>query len=147
MRHPGLHIDETPCVFAAFVDGWAIVPVRSSLRVPQPISRASQGAHAFHTSGLVIHYTTTYSVVNWKSKKKKKKVIFSICLMIFRFYERFFLDQSEGWVWLVGWRCSLICLISKVMSIQKKSSFSLASFLEKLPGDFFSHTEVSHCFF
>lgn len=30
----------------------------------------------------------------------------------------------------------------KVMSIQKKSSFSLASFLEKLPGDFFSHTEV-----
>nr|XP_040029969.1 sorting nexin-25 [Gasterosteus aculeatus aculeatus] len=29
----------------------------------------------------------------------------------------------------------------KVMSIQKKSSFSLASFLEKLPGDFFSHTE------
>lgn len=28
------------------------------------------------------------------------------------------------------------------MSIQKKSSFSLASFLEKLPGDFFSHTEV-----
>uniref|UniRef100_A0A673CQ66 Sorting nexin 25 n=1 Tax=Sphaeramia orbicularis TaxID=375764 RepID=A0A673CQ66_9TELE len=30
----------------------------------------------------------------------------------------------------------------KVMSIQKKSSFSLASFLEKLPGDFFSHTEA-----
>ncbi|XP_024918961.1 sorting nexin-25 [Cynoglossus semilaevis] len=30
----------------------------------------------------------------------------------------------------------------KVMSIQKKSSFSLASFLERLPGDFFSHTEV-----
>uniref|UniRef100_A0A8C2XDK6 Sorting nexin 25 n=1 Tax=Cyclopterus lumpus TaxID=8103 RepID=A0A8C2XDK6_CYCLU len=29
----------------------------------------------------------------------------------------------------------------KVMSIQKKSSFSLASFLERLPGDFFSHTE------
>ncbi|KAM3867224.1 sorting nexin-25 [Diretmus argenteus] len=29
----------------------------------------------------------------------------------------------------------------KVMSIQKKSSFSLASFLEKLPGDFFSHAE------
>ncbi|CAL8301357.1 unnamed protein product [Arctogadus glacialis] len=29
----------------------------------------------------------------------------------------------------------------KVMSITKKSSFSLASFLEKLPGDFFSHTE------
>ncbi|XP_062249653.1 sorting nexin-25 [Platichthys flesus] len=29
----------------------------------------------------------------------------------------------------------------KVMSIQKKSSFSLASFLEKLPGDFFSHPE------
>ncbi|KAL0973934.1 hypothetical protein UPYG_G00213140 [Umbra pygmaea] len=29
----------------------------------------------------------------------------------------------------------------KVMDIQKKSSFSLASFLEKLPGDFFSHTE------
>lgn len=28
------------------------------------------------------------------------------------------------------------------MSIQKKSSFSLASFLEKLPGDFFSHPEV-----
>lgn len=30
----------------------------------------------------------------------------------------------------------------QVMSIQKKSSFSLASFLERLPGDFFSHTEV-----
>uniref|UniRef100_A0A3Q4M1D5 Sorting nexin 25 n=1 Tax=Neolamprologus brichardi TaxID=32507 RepID=A0A3Q4M1D5_NEOBR len=30
----------------------------------------------------------------------------------------------------------------KVMSIQKKSSFSLASFLERLPGDFFSHTEA-----
>ncbi|XP_041711336.1 sorting nexin-25-like isoform X2 [Coregonus clupeaformis] len=29
----------------------------------------------------------------------------------------------------------------KVMDIQKKSSFSLASFLERLPGDFFSHTE------
>lgn len=29
----------------------------------------------------------------------------------------------------------------KVMDIQKKSSFSLASFLEKLPGDFFSHQE------
>uniref|UniRef100_A0A8C5DWV6 Sorting nexin-25 n=1 Tax=Gouania willdenowi TaxID=441366 RepID=A0A8C5DWV6_GOUWI len=29
----------------------------------------------------------------------------------------------------------------KVMSIQKKSSFSLASFLERFPGDFFSHTE------
>uniref|UniRef100_A0A7N6BMP4 Sorting nexin 25 n=1 Tax=Anabas testudineus TaxID=64144 RepID=A0A7N6BMP4_ANATE len=29
----------------------------------------------------------------------------------------------------------------KVMSIQKKSSFSLASFLERLPGDFFSHPE------
>ncbi|TNN66023.1 Sorting nexin-25 [Liparis tanakae] len=29
----------------------------------------------------------------------------------------------------------------KVMSIQKKSSFSLASFLERLPGDFFSHNE------
>ncbi|XP_014876971.1 sorting nexin-25 [Poecilia latipinna] len=29
----------------------------------------------------------------------------------------------------------------KVMSVQKKSSFSLASFLERLPGDFFSHTE------
>ncbi|XP_076023956.1 sorting nexin-25 [Genypterus blacodes] len=29
----------------------------------------------------------------------------------------------------------------KVLSIQKKSSFSLASFLERLPGDFFSHTE------
>ncbi|XP_068596211.1 sorting nexin-25 [Brachionichthys hirsutus] len=29
----------------------------------------------------------------------------------------------------------------KVMSIQKKSSFSLASFLERLPGDFFSHAE------
>ncbi|XP_041845493.1 sorting nexin-25 [Melanotaenia boesemani] len=29
----------------------------------------------------------------------------------------------------------------KVMSIQKKSSFSLASFLERLPGDFFTHTE------
>ncbi|XP_033830028.1 sorting nexin-25 [Periophthalmus magnuspinnatus] len=29
----------------------------------------------------------------------------------------------------------------KVMSIQKKSSFSLASFLERFPGDFFSHTD------
>uniref|UniRef100_A0A8C9VE29 Sorting nexin 25 n=1 Tax=Scleropages formosus TaxID=113540 RepID=A0A8C9VE29_SCLFO len=29
----------------------------------------------------------------------------------------------------------------KVMDIQKKSSFSLASFLERLPGDFFSHQE------
>lgn len=29
----------------------------------------------------------------------------------------------------------------KVMSIQKKSSFSLASFLERIPGDFFSHTD------
>ncbi|XP_064198167.1 sorting nexin-25 [Anguilla rostrata] len=29
----------------------------------------------------------------------------------------------------------------KVMDIQKKSSFSLASFLERLPGDFFSHPE------
>uniref|UniRef100_A0A7N8XSQ7 Sorting nexin 25 n=1 Tax=Mastacembelus armatus TaxID=205130 RepID=A0A7N8XSQ7_9TELE len=29
----------------------------------------------------------------------------------------------------------------KVMSIQKKSSFSLASFLERLPGEFFSHPE------
>uniref|UniRef100_A0AAV2MGU1 PX domain-containing protein n=1 Tax=Knipowitschia caucasica TaxID=637954 RepID=A0AAV2MGU1_KNICA len=29
----------------------------------------------------------------------------------------------------------------KVMSIQKKSSFSLASFLEKFPGDFFSHPD------
>ncbi|CAM4618347.1 unnamed protein product [Leuciscus chuanchicus] len=29
----------------------------------------------------------------------------------------------------------------KVIDIQKKSSFSLASFLEKLPGDFFSHQE------
>lgn len=61
--------------------------------------------------------------------------------MILDFNERFF------WTILkVGFDCSVICLISKVMSIQKKSSFSLASFLEKLPGDFFSHTEVSHCF-
>uniref|UniRef100_A0A673MJ05 Sorting nexin-25-like n=1 Tax=Sinocyclocheilus rhinocerous TaxID=307959 RepID=A0A673MJ05_9TELE len=30
----------------------------------------------------------------------------------------------------------------KVIDIQKKSSFSLASFLERLPGDFFSHQEV-----
>lgn len=29
----------------------------------------------------------------------------------------------------------------KVMSIQKKSSFSLASFLERFPGDFFSHPD------
>lgn len=29
------------------------------------------------------------------------------------------------------------------MSIQKKSSFSLASFLERIPGDFFSHTDVN----
>ncbi|KAJ8383106.1 hypothetical protein SKAU_G00038840 [Synaphobranchus kaupii] len=29
----------------------------------------------------------------------------------------------------------------KVMDIQKKSSFTLASFLERLPGDFFSHQE------
>lgn len=29
----------------------------------------------------------------------------------------------------------------KVMSVQKKSSFSLASFLERFPGDFFSHTD------
>ncbi|KAI1883541.1 hypothetical protein AGOR_G00232650 [Albula goreensis] len=29
----------------------------------------------------------------------------------------------------------------KVMDIQKKSNFSLASFLERLPGDFFSHQE------
>uniref|UniRef100_A0A3Q3QS40 Sorting nexin 25 n=1 Tax=Monopterus albus TaxID=43700 RepID=A0A3Q3QS40_MONAL len=34
----------------------------------------------------------------------------------------------------------------KVMSIQKKSSFSLASFLERLPGDFFSHTESDYAF-
>lgn len=38
----------------------------------------------------------------------------------------------------------------KVIDIQKKSSFSLASFLERLPGDFFSHqevhTHVSHTF-
>uniref|UniRef100_A0A7N8Y354 Sorting nexin 25 n=1 Tax=Mastacembelus armatus TaxID=205130 RepID=A0A7N8Y354_9TELE len=31
----------------------------------------------------------------------------------------------------------------KVMSIQKKSSFSLASFLERLPGEFFSHPEYT----
>ncbi|XP_016398334.1 sorting nexin-25-like, partial [Sinocyclocheilus rhinocerous] len=30
----------------------------------------------------------------------------------------------------------------KVIDIQKKSSFSLASFLERLPGDFFSHQET-----
>lgn len=45
---------------------------------------------------------------------------------------------------MIIWQHSnLSCFCNvKVMSIQKKSSFSLASFLEKLPGDFFSHTEV-----
>lgn len=72
----------------------------------------------------------------WLIQGEEKKVIFCICLMIWHIMKDF-----------SGMRCSVICLISKVMSIQKKSSFSLASFLEKLPGDFFSHTEVSHHFF
>lgn len=34
----------------------------------------------------------------------------------------------------------------KIIDIQgKKSTFSLSSFLERLPGDFFSHQEVSGC--
>lgn len=50
---------------------------------------------------LALSYVTqrrTAWLMERVKKKKKKEVIFSICLLILDFNERFFLDHSESWV-------------------------------------------------
>ncbi|KAK1887408.1 hypothetical protein KUDE01_028197, partial [Dissostichus eleginoides] len=77
----------------------------------------------------------------------KKLQLPSLSKLPFKSIDQKFLDKSKTQLNAFLQSEALYAFLSpspeylKVMSIQKKSSFSLASFLEKLPGDFFSHTE------
>lgn len=126
-----LFVDDFMSVSVASADRWSFMPVRSSLRIPQPISWAPQGSYFFTFVFQNRRYCRKYSflmleliVCRYEGDVSPEEIVFLSCLLFgetaWRFLlphwgtQSFLTSETSIHCWLARMLICLVCFLCAI---------------------------------